>query len=585
MAKRKPITSDLLKQDSKQSQDNLQEIIQDVNSLEVTDENYAHMIENAFMRIYPSLWALKYKSIKGKPTTFISKKNPFKNRPWQQAILDDKHINKVVEKSRQLGLSEVGMTEVLHFLIMNNTTKAMYIFPRNQQMVDFSKSRINPVFQHSPYFKNLIDKTTDSVATKKIRESYLFMRSGWSGSMGEGTDLDSLSIDEYDRMREGVEYSFQEGLQSSKFGFIRRWSTPTIPGRGINALYQKSDQMRYIWTCEHCGEKQFLTFDDNIIQIKPHGVNNVTSEVEDGTFIIGCKKCKKELNRWGIGEWVALYPSIKETRGYHISQLDACWISADAIMRRKFNYNSKQLFYNYVIGEPYASEGLIITEEDIRASIRLPKEVMSRTSDYIAIVAGIDWGEKSYMLVVGLRSNGAVDLLNIFTVQDDPKQPLISVSTFCAILRAYRPNIIVADAGYGADRNSYGYTQFPNNWYSCYWITTKDPSSRVRFMDQYNENSHEITVDKTVRIQRTLHALKGRLIGLFPWCEKIDMFTTHCKNTRIMDEESNGIIFSRATRIGPDHTTCALAYALVGVDKITNYNIKMNTTTFSSEFI
>lgn len=579
IVQRTPISSDLLKMDSINSDNNMSSLLDEISEYGLTESDHRLMLEDAFMRRFPSLWALKYKTIKGKPTTFVSSKNPFKHRCWQQAILDDNHPNKVVEKSRQLGLSEVGMTEVLHFLIMHDTTKAMYIFPRNQQMVDFSKSRIAPVFQDSEYFKDLIDKDMNSVSTKKIINSYLFMRSGWGGALGEGADTDFLAIDEYDRMKEGVELSFQEGLKSSKYGLMRRWSTPTIPGRGINAIYQKSDQMRYIHTCPHCGHKQFLTFDDNVIQIKPKGVNNVTQEVEDGTFIIGCKKCKKELDRWAQGEWVAMYPSIKETRGYHISQLDAVWISADDVIRRKFNYTSKQLFYNYVIGEPYASQGLLITDADIKASVRLPKEVMSRNQNYVGIAAGIDWGEVSYMVVLGLKANGAVDFLNLFTVQDSDTQPLKSASFFAAVLRAYQPNIIVCDAGYGQDRNAYLYTQFPAALYSCYWTTTKDPSSKVRFKDQYNEGAHEITVDKTVAIQRVLHSVKGQLIGMFPWGEKLAMFALHCKNTRIMDEESEGIVYQKATRVGPDHSTCAMAYALVGVNKLTNYNIKFNTGT------
>ena len=575
---REPIVlQNLLIKDSKTSAHNLEGILNEIQNYDVSKDDRRHIIENLYTRKFPSLWALKYKTIKNKPTTFTSSKSPYKHRPWQQQILDDKHINKVVEKSRQLGLSEVGMTEVIHFLIVHDASKAMYIFPRNQQMVDFSKSRIAPVFQNSELLQQYIDKKTDSIATKKILDSYLFMRSGWGSAMGEGADIDFLAIDEYDRMKDGVELAFQEGLKSSSYGYLRRWSTPTIPGRGINAQYQKSDQMRYIWTCEHCGHKQFLTFEDNVIQIKPHGVNKLTQEIEDGTFIIGCKKCKKPLNRWGIGEWAPMYPSIKETRGYHISQLDAAWISADDVMRRMFSYTSKQLFINYVIGEPYASEGLIVVDEDIKGAIRLPKEVLSRTNAYTAISVGIDWGEISYMVVLGIKANGAVDMLNIFTVEDDPMQPLKSAGYFAAILRSYQPNILVCDAGYGADRNAYLYTQFPSSLYACYWTTNKDPRAKTRFLDQWNENSREVNVDKTVKIQRTLHSLKGKLIGMFPWNEKLEMFAKHCKNTRIMDEEEDGLIYQRATRVGPDHTVSAITYALIGVDKLTGMGVKMNT--------
>lgn len=377
-------------------------------------------------------------------------------------------------------------------------------------------------------------------------------------------------------MKEGVEYSFQEGLKSSQYGYIRRFSTPTIPGRGIDGLFQKSDQMRYIHTCPHCGYKQFLTFEDNVIQVKPKGVHETTREIEDGTFIIGCKKCKKELNRWGVGEWVPTYPSIKELRGYLITQLDACWITADDIMRRRFNYSSKQLFYNYVLGSPYASEGLMITDEDLKASIRMPKEVLARNNNYVGIVAGIDWGEPSYMALLGIKSNGAVDLLNLYTAANDSKTPLKDVATFCTILRAYNPNLIICDSGYGSDKNAYGFTQFPASWYSCSWTTVKDARSKVRFLDQWNENSHEVTVDKTKAIQRVLHSFKNHLIGLFPWCEKIETLCGHLKNTRIMDVEEDGLIYQKATRIGPDHFVSAIAYASVGVDKLTGMNTKFN---------
>ena len=570
--------NDLFLQDKLADEHDMEQSIQDAMNFEIPKNlNTLDVIEQAFMYKYASIWALMYKKIKNQPTTFISKTNPFKHRPWQQGILDDNHPNKVVEKSRQLGMSEVGMTEILHFLITRNNTKAMYIFPRNQQMTDFSKSRIKPVLQSSEYFQSIVDPLVDSVSTKKLNDSWLFMRSGWGEALGEGADIDVLAIDEYDRMKDGVELAFQEGLSASKYGLMRRWSTPTVPGRGINGVIAKSDQMRYIWKCSHCGTKQFLTFDDNIIQVNPDGVDMATQEIKDGTFIIGCKKCKRPLNRMGTGEWVTQYPSIKEIRGYHISQLDAAWISADAIMRRRFSYSSKQLFYYYVVGEPFASEGIRITDADIKAAIRLPREEVSRTSAYVGITAGIDWGDTSYMAVLGIKANGSVDLLNLFSVMDDSKTPLKSVTFFCAVLRAYTPNLIVADAGYGADRNTYAYTQFPSSWYACRWTTQKAVVSSVRFLDQWNDSSREVVVDKTVSIQRVLHAFKGRLIGLFPWNEKISILTQHLKNTIIMDEEEDGIVYQRATRTGADHFCCAVAYGLIAVNRLTNYNIKINT--------
>lgn len=562
------------------------EIIEELKNADLShiQNDNLYGIEKAFIMNYPSLYCLKYKPIRGKPLTFTSSRTAQKHRPWQKDILDDHHENKVIEKSRQLGLSEVGISEFIWFLDTHQETKGMYTFPRNNQMQDFSNTRVNPVFNESPYLSSLLSKEANNVALKKIGSSYLFMRSAWGSALGEGADLDILGFDEYDRMKDNVELAFQEGLSSSRYGWLRRWSTPTIPGRGVNLLFDKSDQMRYIWTCPHCGEKQFLTFEDNVIQVKSDGVNVVTQEIQPGTFIIGCRRCKKELDRWGEGEWVSMQPHVKETRGYHISQLDAVWISADDIMRRQFSYPSKQLFYNYVIGQPYASTGMIIVDEDIREAIRLNNEVMTRVDRYSYISVGIDWGQTNWMTICGVTRNGESELLSIYWAEDNPVRPLEPVAQFAAILRAYQPDLIVADAGYGADRNAFLYTQFPRAMYSCQFTTVKDPAARVRFIDQWNEKSHEVTVDKTTKMQRMLHLVKSRQIAFFPWCDKIAMLTKHIKNVRIMDEESDGQIYQIATRIGPDHLGCALCYSMIGIDKLTQYGVKKNST-FSFDFI
>lgn len=567
------------------SSKNYQDIVDSVMESTFTgmDKDSLFLIEQALLMEKPSLYCLKYKPIRRKPLTFYSTRSPYKHRPWQVAILDDHHPNKVTEKSRQLGLSEIGISECIWFLDIYEDTKAMYTFPRDQQMKDFSNTRITPVFAESPYLNVLLQKDINNMALKKIGNSYLFMRSAWGSALGEGIDIDYLCFDEYDRMRENVELAFEEGLKSSKYGWLRRWSTPTIPGRGINLAFQKSDQMRYIWTCEHCGEKQFLTFEDNLVQVKPKGVNHITQEIEPGTFIIGCKKCKKEINRWGEGEWVAQYPSHKSIRGYHISQLDATWISADSIMKRQFDYPSKQLFRNYVIGEPYASEGLVIDEQDILDSIRLPKWASARpSSGYTHICVGIDWGQTNWMVILGLKPDRLPDLLAVHWAEDNPIRPLEPVSYFTAILRAYKPEVIIADAGYGADRNSFLYTQFPYALYACQWQTIKDTAARVKFKSRWNESEHEVIVDKTTTMQRMLHKLKGRAIGMPPIDEKLAVLTKHLKNIRIMDMEEDGIVYQVATRIGPDHLGCCLAYALLGVDKITNYN---TSVPFGYEFI
>ena len=73
-------------------------------------------------------------------------------------------------------------------------------------------------------------------------------------------------------------------------------------------------------------------------------------------------------------------------------------------------------------------------------------------------------------------------------------------------------------------------------------------------------------------------------LGLFPWNEKTQILAKHLNNTRILDDEDDGIIFQRAVRVGADHTVCSLTYAMIGMDKLTNYSIALNSG-FRAEFI
>lgn len=552
----------------------------------MTEENYMRekRLMERIQRETPSLYALNHYTIRGKPITFDiqnkSNKLARNHRPWQVKILDDQHPDKIVRKSRQLGLSEMGVLENLHFADTKDNVKTMQTFPRKQQILDFVRTRLNPILHENEYFKNILDPNSDSMEVKRIRDSFMMFRSSWGGALGEGADLDFLAMDEYDRQGEDVETAFIEGMKSSAYGYLRRWSTPTIPSRGIDRLFNISDQYYWMHKCEACNEYQVLDIEDNIQQINPDGVDIVTNAVADGTFAFVCKKCSKPLDRWYNAEWVAKYPSRQGLRGYHISQLDAVWISADDVMKRQLTYKSTQLFHNYVIGVPFASEGLLVTDDDIIGNIRLAEPVNAR-QNYAKVVVGIDWGVTNWYIILGITAEGKIDLLNLGFFKDDPLKPLESVKSIASVLIPFDPDLIIADAGFGADRNAYLMQRFRGRVYACQYHTY---SGRSKPIDSWNEGARMVTVDKTLKVQRMLHAIKNREVGYFRENEKLMLLIKHLKNVRIMDEENNnGDIYQLATRIGADHLSSCMVYALIGVEKIQNPFKPQNE--FSYDFI
>lgn len=540
------------------------------------DENIS-LLEEAMVQKYPALWALKYKPIKHNPMTFRSKHNPLAHRPWQAEVLNDQHQDKVVMKARQLGMSELATAEMLWFADTHDYKNIMYTFPTLQQMSDFSKTRVSPVIQGSPRLQEKVRRDLNSVTTKAIGTSNIFMRTSGDGSQGEGVDIDMYCADEYDRMAQGAEIAFSESLSSSPNALIRRWSTPTIPGTGIHKQFLNSDQRHYLYKCDKCNKYQEITM-DNIEQVD-FSINPEVDDIEEGTFQYVCIHCKRPLNRWVEGEWVAKHPSKKEVRGYYISQLNALHITADEIKRKEKYYQFKQLFHNYVIGKPYANEGLKIVDQDIINHINKPKEDYYSTDEYITYVAGIDWGEPSWLIVLGIRSDLSIQVVSMRRFQRSESQPLFDVKQMISHLRLFKPNLIVADAGYGVDKNTELYRAFPHAVYSCTWTTITSPLSTANFIDRWNEQSRMVRVDKTSKMQRMLQAIKNGYIGFYTDKDEMtQLLIKHLKNVQILDQEKGGMVYQTVTRIGDDHLATSLAYALIAVDRITNYgsNVSRN---------
>ncbi|USL89461.1 terminase large subunit [Bacillus phage vB_BceH_LY2] len=349
-----------------------------------------------------SSYLLKNHSVKGHPITFhVSGHDSVRagaHRPWQVDIINDKHPDKSIIKSRQLGLSEVGVGEMIHFADLHSQygVKCMYTFPTNKQLSGFVSTRINPLLQKG-YYGSITDPHIDSLEKKKIRNSFILFRSSSKASAVEGVDIDFLSMDEFDRVGAGALQSATESMSSSNFKILRRWSTPTLPNYGIHKLFEESDQRVYMHKCDHCGYRQQLDYDLNIECMDESGVDVLAKTVKDGTYRFICQKCKRTLDRWYNGEWVAMYPdrtlNNQGKRGYMITQLSAVWISADMLKRKELDAKSKQHFYNYVLGFPYQDVALAVVENDVMGHTReyLRKPLLNR-GDYRFISVGIDWG-------------------------------------------------------------------------------------------------------------------------------------------------------------------------------------------------
>lgn len=558
----------------------------------------------------PSIWAQRYTALKGRPYTFkgllpdgkldLSKKGLIQQRQFLQQPLDDQHPWTTHQKSRQLGLTENSTRECLWFADQHDYTKQVYVFPTDQQVKDFSRTRVSETIDSSnyllkrmnidPYTRKKIDKATeevDNVKLKKINKSFIFFRSGATPRAGEGIDCDVVYFDELDRMARNVTVAFNETIAQSLFGWRRDISTPSLPNVGVNDSFEQSDRNYWFMKCPHCNNffTLILEYPKSIIELPKKWINSyphIFNEWDTHAYV--CTKCYKPVdNATRInGFWHPIYPSRNRIRGYQLTQLIAAWISATKLMQKKTDYKLTQLFINYVIGLPYLGDNIILSETDIQKCINYnienPHKITRRN-----VVVGGDWGNESWQIVACTSPDypDKIIILDLKKIEEVPSGENPHITESIDLFRTWNAELGVYDAGYGKDRNWELRQTFPGKIFSCFYPNnftdyTKD------FEDRWEDNSGRVSVDRTMTIKLSLKQFKDNKIIIPKWVAENPLFpkfTKHLTNMvsiKDIDEDKHGVevITERIGSLpGGDHFGHAWNYLLIGIRKIKD-NIK-----------
>jgi len=438
-------------------------------------------------------------------------------------------------------------------------------------MKDFVKARVNPEFQ-SGYYAGLIDKYNDSLDQKSIRNSRIYFRSSSKSGSVEGLNISFLSIDEYDHIAPTAEISAMESMSSSKYGLVRRWSTPTADGYGISKLYDQSDQRKWVYRCPHCGLVQQLDYQKNIKLVNPDGIDIIGKKIKEGTYIYVCQKCGKELDRWYNGFWDITAPGDGgRIHGYSISQLDAVWISASAIKEKELSSPNKQFFMNYTLGRSYEDTSNSFYEEDV-LSHRDDRPRVNTRGDYRLVSAGIDWGQNYHHLVVlGMTTGGRVDVLDLkrFNRSQGVEHIEEDLRNIILELEKYRPNIIVPDLGFSGNYVTLLQQHFGKQ--VVYGCVVKSAKSNGDPVAHFNETSSQVTIDKLTQNVMMMSDMKRGDIHFYKNVDQdLKLFINHWMNVviRTDEDETTHQPIKTIMRKGDDHFAQSSVYAKVGMNKL-----------------
>jgi hypothetical protein len=219
------------------------------------------------------------------------------------------------------------------------------------------------------------------------------------------------------------------------------------------------------------------------------------SESESGRDInVYCKHCKRPLDRYSSGRWVALRPDI-DIHGYHISQLFSGTVTI-AEMWKHFvagqRDNTKlQLFYNNRLGLGYEGAGAKLTHAVLNAC----------TSDYLPTVctgatAGIDTGANCCHIVISdySKTNDRQTVRRIKWVGTTA----LNLDEVAGLLQQNQVQTVVIDGQPERHFAKELQKRLPGKvWLN--WYTTKKTAT-----DSIDEDEQGMTVDRTASIDRMI---------------------------------------------------------------------------------
>jgi len=350
----------------------------------------------------------------------------FTDRPYLFEPMESRSQWVCAMKATGGGFSEcLGILPSIHGMIFGRYPQGvLYMFPTNDDVQDFSKSR----------FATLIDNNGDSIGRwvksggagtdtaqlKKIGTAFLYLRGGRLNPSDEGSgakrstklsgiQVDRIVPDEVDQMDSEAIAKARGRMGNARVDGVkgrceeRYIANPSDVDRGIDLYWQVSDQREWFVKCvcggKTCALRNFLNDPEKTV-----GYYNEKVKRPDGVphrGFVRCSWCGRPIGN-SPGEWIAGYPSVKDKIGYQWNHLASLFNDPARILEDFRNPPEGNIgdVYRLDLGMPYSS-----------STDRLAKDVVLRCCgpDVMAdthrgpCAMGVDIGTVNHV-VIGVRT-------------------------------------------------------------------------------------------------------------------------------------------------------------------------------------
>ncbi len=331
-----------------------------------------------------SEWAEKYRVL-GESSHF---KGKWSNdiTPYLVEIMDafnDPYIQEInLCKPTQVGGTE-AMLNMLGWIIMNDPSPAMIVYPTDELAKEVSSERIQPSLKKTPEIRERFFDKKSKELNLRFQGMSILLRGSNSPSKLASFPIKYLFFDEIDKMegaskKEASPYNLAKErtrtyIYSKK---IYTCSTPTLKTNYVWQIHENADEQKnYFVPCPHCGEYITLVWK----QIKFPNVEGLENSEKAEQAVYICQECgclisdKDKISMLRKGEWRTV-----KKKGLGKARKVSFWINAlysrfltwkEIVLEfldSKDDPEKLQNFVNSWLAEPWEDTKLRTTTELIR---------------------------------------------------------------------------------------------------------------------------------------------------------------------------------------------------------------------------
>jgi hypothetical protein len=406
----------------------------------------------------------------------------FKNHEYQEQIISDPTRVVSVQKPAQIGMSELMSRYILALCKIIPNFSAILTFPYSGDAEDFMKTRIAGVIRESRTLRESLDPALDNVAIKGIGTSLLYARGTSGNTQALSIPADILVHDEIDKSDPAIIGQYQSRIRHSKWGLVRKFSTPTLSKRGISAEMDVSRRYRNICKCHHCN---YDFVPDYFEHVKVPGYSGDLKEIDkenirklnwQGAQLL-CPSCGKVPDLGPAHrEWVIENPDDNfDAIGYFCSPFDVPHMTSTAnLVAESTRYGRYSEFMNQGLGLVANNTNEQITEVDLLES-RINADLKSTNVHCM----GADMGLTCHIVIGRLQDGMLLVVHRERVLLGNFEQRKI------ALQREYRVIITVCDSQpytdlilrmQTYDKNLYGAVYHTSKTLAVYEIKKVDPN-------------------------------------------------------------------------------------------------------------